>query len=313
VREFLDETARYLWANLVPIPDAGLLVRSHWKRGDTLFSVSGLPLCEDAVPVEVTPYACGRYADWRARSQNTIRRELAVLQAAINYAHRNGRITRAVAVTLPAKPPSKERWLTKREASLLLRASRTEKARLYLPIFILLGLYTGRRKEALRWPQVNLGAGLIDFEVAGRQRTNKKRGKVPIPRKLLSHLKRARRRGSDLGYVLHINGEPIGDINKGFAAACRRAGIEGVTPHTLRHTAATWLMQKGVDLWQASGFLAMSEKNARRSVRSSPPGVHAGSGRGHREKHSAEFPRNTVMFPMRSWVLSHQTTRKSAP
>jgi integrase len=166
-------------------------------------------------------------------------------------------------VTLPAKPPSKERWLTKREASLLLRASRTEKARLYLPLFILLGLYIGRRKEAilsLRWPQVNLGAGLIDFEVAGRQRTNKKRGKVPIPRKLLSHLKRARRRGSDLGYVLHINGEPIGDIKKGFAAACRRAGIEGVTPHTLRHTAATWLMQKGVDLWQASGFLAMSEK-----------------------------------------------------
>jgi integrase len=149
--------------------------------------------------------------------------------------------------------------LTKREASLLLRASRTEKARLYLPLFILLGLYTGRRKEAilsLRWPQVNLGAGLIDFEVAGRQRTNKKRGKVP----LLSHLKRARRRGSDLGYVLHINGEPIGDIKKGFAAACRRAGIEGVTPHTLRHTAATWLMQKGVDLWQASDFLAMSEK-----------------------------------------------------
>jgi integrase len=213
--------------------------------------------------VEVTPYACGRYADWRARSQNTIRRELAVLQAAINYAHRNGKNHARRSGDASCQPPSKERWLTKREASLLLRASRTEKARLYLPLFILLGLYTGRRKEAilsLRWPQVNLGAGLIDFEVAGRQRTNKKRGKVPIPRKLLSHLKRARRRGSDLGYVLHINGEPIGDIKKGFAAACRRAGIEGVTPHTLRHTAATWLMQKGVDLWQASGFLAMSEK-----------------------------------------------------
>jgi len=187
----------------------------------------------------------------------TLRRELAVLQAAINYAHRNGRITRSVAVTLPARPPSKERWLTKHEAALLLRAARTEKARLYMPLFILLGLYTGRRKEAilsLRWPQVNLEAGLIDFDIAGRQRTNKKRGKVPIPRKLLTQLKRARRRGSDLGYVLHINGEPIGDIKKGFAAACRRA------PHTLRHTAATWLMQKGVELWQASGFLAMSEK-----------------------------------------------------
>jgi integrase len=56
------------------------------------------------------------------------------------------------------------------------------------------------------------------------------------------------------------NGKRIEDIKKGFAAACKRAGLEDVTPHTLRHTAATWLMQASVPLWQASGFLAMSEK-----------------------------------------------------
>jgi Phage integrase family len=31
-----------------------------------------------------------------------------------------------------------------------------------------------------------------------------------------------------------------------------------VTPHTLRHTAATWLMRAGVDKWEAAGFLGMS-------------------------------------------------------
>jgi hypothetical protein len=31
-----------------------------------------------------------------------------------------------------------------------------------------------------------------------------------------------------------------------------------VTPHTLRHTAATWLMQASVDKWEAAGFLGMS-------------------------------------------------------
>jgi integrase len=37
------------------------------------------------------------------------------------------------------------------------------------------------------------------------------------------------------------------------------AGLWGkVTPHTLRHTAATWLMQRGVPIWQAAGFLGMS-------------------------------------------------------
>jgi integrase len=36
------------------------------------------------------------------------------------------------------------------------------------------------------------------------------------------------------------------------------AGLGGkVTPHTLRHTAATWLMQRGVPVWEAAGFLGM--------------------------------------------------------
>jgi hypothetical protein len=47
-----------------------------------------------------------------------------------------------------------------------------------------------------------------------------------------------------------LNGERIGDIKKGFAAACERAGLRGVTPHTPKHTAATWPMQAGTDPWQ---------------------------------------------------------------
>jgi integrase len=81
-------------------------------------------------------------------------------------------------------------------------------------------------------------AKLIDFEVEGREQTNKKRGKVRIPDRLLPHLVRARRRGTELGYVLHDHGKRIADVKKGFAAACRRAGLERVMPHTLRHTAA---------------------------------------------------------------------------
>jgi hypothetical protein len=39
---------------------------------------------EGLTVAEVTPLTCGRYTDWRGRSTNTARRELAVLQAAIN-------------------------------------------------------------------------------------------------------------------------------------------------------------------------------------------------------------------------------------
>jgi integrase len=105
---------------------------------------------------------------------------------------------------------------------------------------------------------MNLETRTINFEIPGRQRTNKRRGIIPIPPRLLPHLRRARKRGTDLGYVLHVNGERIGDIKKGFAAACKRAGVESASPHTLKHTAATWLMQAGTDPWQAAGFLSIS-------------------------------------------------------
>ena len=246
---------------------------------------------------DVTPQTCGRYVERRGRSKGTVRRELGVLRAAINHAHKSGRITRPVAVELPERPEPRDRWLTRTEAARMIRAARTPQARLYLPLFILIGLYTGRRKEAilsLRWPQVDLDAGRIDFEIAGRKRTSKKRGVIPIPPRLLPHLRRARRRGTELGFVIHEHGERIGDIKKGFAGACERAGlvrwinmgegtIEGrpcsllrpvptVTPHTLRHTAATWIARDGeTSLEDAADYLGMSVETLREVYRHHHP------------------------------------------
>jgi hypothetical protein len=162
---------------------------------------------------DVTPQTCGRYVEKRGRSKGTVRRELGVLRAAINYAHKCGRITRPVAVELPERPEPHDRWLTRKEAASLIRAARTPQARLYMPLFILLG--AGARRPSCHCAGHKL--------TAGRKRTKKRRGKVPIPARLLPHLKRARKRGTDLGYVLHVNGERIGDVKKGFAAACKRA------------------------------------------------------------------------------------------
>lgn len=218
---------------------------------------------------EITPQSCNGYGLWRGKSAGTIRRELGVLRAAINHAHREGRITRVLPVNLPERPEPKERWLTREEVARLLLAALSEpKVRLYLPLFILIGLRTGARKEAilsLRWSQVDLENGRVDFNPVGRRRTEKRRARTPIPSKLLPHLRRARKRGSANGPVLHRDGEALGDIKKGFAAACKRAGLENVTPHTLRHTCATWLMQKGVDKFESCGFLAMSLETLERT------------------------------------------------
>src|SRR5207249_4325035 len=43
------------------------------------------------------------------------------------------------------------------------------------------------------------------------------------------------------------NGKPYHAV-RGFRAACRQAGLTDVTPHTLRHTFATRLIEYGVDL-----------------------------------------------------------------
>jgi integrase len=65
-------------------------------------------------------------------------------------------------------------------------------------------------------------------------------------------------RGTEIGFVVNDDGKRLGDLTRGFASACGRAGLIGVTPHTLRHTCATWLMQRGVPKWEAAGFLGMS-------------------------------------------------------
>src|ERR1044071_9656516 len=74
---------------------------------------------------QITPGGCERYGRQRNRKPATIRRELTTLRAAINYAHKEGLITRPVPVVLPDKPEGKDRWLSVSEAAALLNAART--------------------------------------------------------------------------------------------------------------------------------------------------------------------------------------------
>ena len=98
---------------------------------------------------------------------------------------------------------------------------------------------------SLRWEKIDLNAGTINFEIDGRKRTKKRRGICPIVDELRPYLEEAKRRGTDIGPVFHINGRPIKSVRKAFENACRRAGITGVSRHTLKHTAITWACLSG--------------------------------------------------------------------
>jgi len=84
---------------------------------------------------------------------------------------------------------------------------------------------------------------------------------------LLAHLRRWSRLGVSESHFIEWNGKPVASVKAGFASEVRLSGLDvstgNVTPHTLRHTAATWLMQRGAQMWDAAGFLGMSEKTLR--------------------------------------------------
>lgn len=157
--------------------------------------------------------------------------------------------------------------------------------RAHLRRFILIGLYTGTRHSAMRallWEEavkqawVDLDKGMIYRRGKGERETAKRRPVVKLPRRLLAHMRRWRRLDSEVLRsvtmpdgsvtkrsplsVLHHGGEPIaGKIRTGFAGCVRDAGLpEEVTPHWMRHTAATWLMEGGVEMWEAAAYLGMS-------------------------------------------------------
>jgi integrase len=212
-------------------------------------------------------------------SPGTVRRELNVLQAAINYCFKEGKITSAAQVVLPAQPPAKERWLTRQEAAWLLKAARSLNVTgKHLADFILHGLYTGSRKATILTMHINTQSisggyvdtaqGLLYRKPMGKVMTKKKQGTARLPPKYLAHLRRQARNGQK--YVVEdYQGRRVGDIKTGWNRAILLAGelarakgididLSDVTPHTLKHTAISWALQKGGELWDVAGYFSTS-------------------------------------------------------
>jgi integrase len=201
---------------------------------------------------------------WKPASINRV---LAILRAALKHAVRNGDLSHAPFVPSLKVAGGRERWLTRDEAARLLRACRHPHLA-YLRIFILVALYCAARHSAileLTWDRVDLDHGLIDFRVAGEIQTNKRRPHAPISDKLVSMLRRHRARqladAKRLGhraprFVIEHEGRPLRRINDAFNEACKRAGIQGVRVHDLKHTAISWMLQAGVGAWDVAGISA---------------------------------------------------------
>lgn len=214
---------------------------------------------------------------YRTRSRNSpqsCRRYLGILQAALNFAAREGIIVSAPLVTLPPAAAARDRWLTRDEAAQLLRHSPP-----HLRRFILIALASGRRMRAilaLRWtPAIAAGghadtaAGVFHFLPRGAVETRKRKGSCRMTRTVRAHLQRWEASGGS--HVVMWRGKPCGTIKAAFETACSEAGLDGVTPHTLKHTAVTWAFQAGMTLEDAADFFATTAATLERVYRQHSP------------------------------------------
>lgn len=212
-------------------------------------------------PAAITEAECTRYAKARRKegvSDATTRTELQALRAALRWAERAdiGLIDAAPKITMPARPEARLRYLTRDEADRLLAACKAHHVRL----FVVIAINTGARSGSilsLTWDRVDLDRGLLDFREAGKLRTRKRRVPAPINDTLMAALTEAKA-GAETEYVIEWAGGPIQRIKHAFRDAALRAGLHDVTPHVLRHSAVTWLLQAGIPAWKVAGFVGMT-------------------------------------------------------
>ncbi|MFI5091984.1 MAG: tyrosine-type recombinase/integrase [Candidatus Acidiferrales bacterium] len=210
------------------------------------------PLAEVA-PVDIEGYKVHRRVKV---SGSTVNRELALLKRMFNLA-----ITWDL--FLAANPVRKVKFF--REFNIGLRVLNPEEeknllqsASPYLQDLIRFALNTGLRIGeifSLRWSNVDLNRGILAVFAAKTEKIRE----VPInseTRQVLEAWWLGKK--SEVVFYNSGTGKPFVDLKAGFALACGKAGISGVTWHTLRHTFASRLVNSGVDIVTVKELLGHS-------------------------------------------------------
>lgn len=205
----------------------------------------------------------------------TVAKELSYIGAAVKFCAdpRRGVIEPEFArrLSLPEPGAARDRWLRTEEIQALLDAAarlRRDERLSRVERFLWLALETAARKQAifdLTWDRVDFETNVINYDVPGRRRTKKKRAAVPISKALRPILDRmyAERTG-DL--VMDNKGEvwapvQLAVIEAGLGGKVKKpAGKDkpkatGISPHVLRHTAATHMARRRVPLYIIAAIL----------------------------------------------------------
>lgn len=198
-------------------------------------------------PDQITRELCHKYVKHRDAATGTINLELHFMQTGLKWKNKHN----TAEFFIPPTSPARERHLSKAEYKRLLKGAGAPHIRL----FIILALTTAGRSAAileLTWSRVDFKRGIIRLSTGeGR---GKGRATVPMNKDAREALEMAA--GEAITpYVVEWGGKPVKSIKKGFFRACERAGLKGVSPHVLRHTAACWLAMDGASMKEIAHLL----------------------------------------------------------
>lgn len=168
-------------------------------------------------------------------------------------------------IDLPATPPKNPAWFTPEQATAIVRALPKRHG-----IAAGLMMWTGLRWGEMAGLQVrNVDWARKRISVVGSRtqhgawkeypKSSKSRREVPVPDQvltLLAELAKDREPGDTL-FVTERGGRPWSGANwrKVWDEAIKDAEVPHYPPHTCRHTAASWLVQAGVPLYDVQRLL----------------------------------------------------------
>lgn len=172
----------------------------------------------------------------------TLAQYATLLQGVMKLASQFGYVDAAPQVRRPTVKNERDMWLTKEQAQRLISELPP-----YLAAPAMFSLQTGLRAgnvSNLKWRHINMERRVLTVP-ADEMKTGKVHS-IPLNEKALDVLRSV---SADVGLVFTKDGKQIVQFsNRDFRAACRRAGVEGLRWHDLRHTHFSWLVQSGVPL-----------------------------------------------------------------
>jgi len=212
---------------------------------------------------EITTYDLECYKNQRRDevAAGTVNRELScakhMLGKAVKWGHLSTSPSNGVAKF--KEPPGRVRYLSDDEIERLLRYC----AEHIRPI-VVMALNTGMRRGEilnLKWQDVDLRNRVIKI----RKTKNNETRIVPINDTLYNELMAIEPGIGNRHVFIDNDGNPLGNIKKGFYGAMRRASITDFRFHDLRHTFASRLVLAGVDIRTVQELLG--HKDIRMTVR----------------------------------------------